>query len=182
MQDEEHSLIKQCADGVADTYAILVERYQDMIYNIAYRMSGNSESAKDLAQESFISAYNNLRNFRNDSKFSTWLCSIVINKCRDYLKSQKQHISFDEIPEIPSAKASPEEDISKKQIIDRVQTALNMLPKDYREVVVLKHIEGLDYGEMAVILNINANTLKVKTHRGREMLKKILKAMGVLNG
>lgn len=181
MQQEEHSLIKQCVEGKADTYAVLVERYKDMVYNVAYRMFGDADLAQDLAQESFISAYNNLKNFRYDSKFSTWLYRIAINKCKDYLKGKRQHVPIDEVSETAFTKSNPEEDISKKQIMDKVQAAINMLPEDYREAIVLKHIEGLDYREMEVILNLSANALKVKTHRGREMLRRLLKEMGVLD-
>ncbi|MBI4848277.1 MAG: sigma-70 family RNA polymerase sigma factor [Nitrospirae bacterium] len=181
MQQEEHALIKQCAEGIADTYAILVERHKDMVYNVAYRMLGDADLAQDLAQESFISAYNNLKNFRYDSKFSTWLYSIVINKCRDNLRSRQHHVPLDESPDIASSVANPEEEASGKQIMDKIQSALNMLPEDYREVIVLKHIEGLDYREMEAVLNVSVNALKVKTHRGREMLKRLLKEMGVLD-
>lgn len=182
MQSEEYSIIRQCLNGNADMYAILVERYKDMIYNIAYRMLGDMEAANDIAQESFISAYVALKDFKRDSKFSSWLCSITINKCKDYLRTKKDTISIDEIAEVSTAKiATPEETVYKRQLDQDIQIALNELPEDYREAIVLKHIEGLDYKEMEDILGISANALKVRTHRGREMLKKLLKERGFID-
>lgn len=183
MQTEEYSIIKQCMDGNADIYAVLVERYKSMVYNIAYRMLGETESAKDMAQESFISAYIALKDFKKNSKFSSWLCSIAINKCRDYLRSKKDTVSIDEIAEVSVSKiATPEDAACNRQIGHGIQTALNELPKEYREAVVLKHIEGLDYNEMRNVLGVSANTLKVRTHRGREMLKKLLRERGISGG
>lgn len=179
---EEYSIIKQCVAGYTESYAILVERYQKMVYNIAYRMLGDEDTAKDIAQESFISAFSGLRHFHNGSKFSTWLYSIVMNKCRDYLKSRKTHIPIEEIPEVVDHnRANPEEALREKQTMEEIQAALDAMPQDYREAIVLKHIEGLDYKEMEAILGVKANVLKVRTHRAREMLKNLLKEKGIIN-
>ncbi len=174
MRADEDSIVQQCLDGDQDKYALLVERYQDMIHNLSYRMIGDVEAARDVAQESFISAYLALKNFQRNAKFSSWLCRIAINKCRDYLRSKKDFVSVDNLAELSSPEVSPEESASRKQVKDGIQTALNGLPEDYREVIILKHIEGLDYREIEKILGISVNTLKVKAHRGREMLKSIL--------
>ena len=183
MQSEEYLLIKQCIEGDTEKYAILVERYKNMLYNVAFRMLGDAEAAHDITQESFISAYTALQGFKKKSKFSTWLYSITVNKCKDHLKSKKTHVPIDEISEMATCtKANPEEKLSKKQMIKGIQRALNALPEDYREVIVLKHIEGLDYREMEAILGVNINALKVRTHRGREMLKKLLREMGDVDG
>ncbi|MCL4491543.1 MAG: sigma-70 family RNA polymerase sigma factor [Nitrospirae bacterium] len=179
---EEYLVIKQCMDGNAEAYAILVERYKGMVYNIAYRMLGDAEAANDIAQESFISAYVGLKDFKRSAKFSSWLCSIAINKCRDYLRSKKDTVSIDEIAEASAAgTATPEDAACNRQMAQGIQTALNELPEDYCEAIVLKHIEGLDYKEMEDILGVSANVLKVRTHRGREMLKKLLKERGVID-
>jgi len=175
MQSEEYSLIKQCVDGDGEVYAILVERYQEMVYNIAYRMLGDAETARDISQESFISAYEALENFKNSSKFSTWLCSIVMNKCRDYLRCKKVDISIDDVREsLFSTMPDPEGSMYQKQLGRTLQKAIGALPEDYRQVIVLKHIEGFDYKEMESILGVSANALKVRTCRAREMLKKFL--------
>ncbi|MDI6727331.1 MAG: sigma-70 family RNA polymerase sigma factor [Thermodesulfovibrionales bacterium] len=182
MRSEEYSIIKQCMDGNAEIYAVLVERYKNMVYNIAYRMLGDDEAANDMAQESFISAYVALKDFKKGAKFSSWLCSIAINKCRDYLRSKKDNISIDEIAEVSTSKiATPENVLYEKQAEQNIQAALSALPGDYREAIVLKHIEGLDYREMENILGVSENVLKVRAHRGREMLKRLLKERGIIN-
>ncbi len=170
---EEYSIIEQCRRGDSEVYAVLVERYQEMIYNVAYRMLGDTESARDIAQESFISAYGSLASFKHDAKFSTWLCSIAMNKCRDHLRVRKTTVALDDIEELAVSQGpDPERALSEKQSSRQVQAALSALPADYREVIVLKHIEGLDYKEMEAVLGVSANALKVKTHRAREWMKK----------
>lgn len=180
MQQDEYTIVEECRNGNSEAFAILVERYKEMVYNAAFRMLGDSEAAYDISQESFISAYESLKAFRNDAKFSTWLYSITLNKCRDHLRCRRPHVPIDEMAELlPSGVSNPEDAVSRKQLDVTLQKALNTLPEDYREVIVLKHIEGLDYREMESILGVKANALKVRTYRAREMLKKILEKAGV---
>lgn len=175
MQEEEYSIIEECRNGNPEIYSVLVERYQNMVYNVVYRMIGDAEAAKDVAQESFMAAYGGLREFRNGSKFSTWLCSIAMNKCRDLLRVQKLTIQLEDFTEsIIETSPTPEAELSNKQSARDFQAALDALPAEYREVIVLKHIEGLDYREMETILGVSGNALKVRTHRARELLKKYL--------
>ncbi len=177
---DEETIIKRCLDGDGEQYAFLVDRHKEMAYNIAYRMVGDGDSAKDLAQESFISAYAALREFRQGSKFSTWLYRIVVNKCKDHLRGGRQTVPVDEMSEsLPAGERTPEETASARETGDAVQTALNVLPIEYRDVIVLKHLEELDYQEIAEILGDSVNTLKVRAHRGREMLKQLLEKSGV---
>jgi len=180
LQDEEHDIIKKCRDGDGDAYAILVDRYQSLAYTVACRMLGDAETANDIAQESFISAYEGLRHFRFGSKFSSWLTSIVLNKCRDHLRSRRPTVGVDEIAEIrETGRRNPEQEAMAGESADAVQKALNCLPPDYREAVILKHIEELDYQSISEILGVSVAALKVRTHRGREMLKGLLERSGV---
>ncbi len=182
-QSDEETIIRKCLDGNADSYAILVDRYKSMVYNAAYRMVGDEDTAKDLAQESFISAYNGLGQFRFGAKFSSWLYSIVLNKCRDHLRLSKETVSTDEIAGVmPDSGTSPERAAAAGQSKDILQQALEALPEDYREVLVLKHIEELDYREISAITGTAITALKVRAHRGREMLRKILEGAGVTHG
>ncbi len=182
-QPEEEIIIRKCRYGDADSYAVLVDRYKAMVYNLAYRMVGDEDTAKDLAQESFIAAYNGLGQFRFGAKFSSWLYSIVLNKCRDHLRLTKEGVSADDIADIqPDSGASPEQAAAAGQSMDILQRALATLPVEYRQVLILKHIEELDYREIAAITGSGIPALKVRAHRGREMLKKILEAAGVNHG
>ncbi len=183
MVPDDFRLIERCLDGNTEAFASLVEKYQMMVYNIAHKMVGDEETARDVAQDSFISAYLSLRDFRNGSKFSTWLCSIVMNKCRDFLKSNKRmQVPIDEVaePEICLV-SSPESELYRKQCRQHIKAALDALPLEYREVIILKHMEGLDYREMEKILQVPAGVLKVRTYRAREKMKDILQKTGVLS-
>jgi RNA polymerase sigma-70 factor (ECF subfamily) len=176
----EYTVIKKCLAGNTEQYSVLVDRYKDMAYNIAFRMSGDADVAKDMAQESFIAAYNALKDFKFNSKFSSWLYRIVVNKCRDHFKAGRETVPVDDICDyIAGQDPTPEQVMACRQTGDVVQQALNRLPPDYREVIVLKHIEGLDYQEIADALGVSVSALKVRAHRGREMLKKLLEGMGV---
>ncbi len=182
-QPDEKAIIRRCLDGDSDSYSVLVDRYKTMVYNLAYRMVGDEDTAKDLSQESFIAAYAGLERFRFGSKFSSWLYSIVLNKCRDHLKLAKDSVSTDEIAEIlPDSRTSPEEDAAASQSRDVLQQALDALPEEYREVLILKHIEELDYEEISAVTGAGIAALKVRAHRGREMLRKILEQAGVTHG
>ena len=179
----EADVIRRCLDGEADSYSILVDRYKMMVYNVAYRMLGDGDTAKDIAQESFIAAYGGLKTFKQDAKFSSWLYSIVLNKCRDYLRQVKDTVPTDDISDVrPDSGISPEQAAAARQSSDVLQQALDALPAEYREVLVLKHIEGLDYQEISAITGTSVAALKVRAHRGREMLRKILERSGVTHG
>ena len=182
-QSDEEAIIRKCLDGDADSYSILVDRYKAMVYNVAYRMLGDGDSAKDIAQDSFIAAYAGLRQFRSSSKFSSWLYSIVLNKCRDHLRATKETVSTDDIADLrPDSGISPEQAAAAGQSRDILQQALATLPEEYREVLILKHIEELDYREIAAITGMGITALKVRAHRAREMLRKSLEEAGVTHG
>jgi RNA polymerase sigma-70 factor (ECF subfamily) len=103
----------------------------------------------------------------------------VVNKCKDHLRAERDTVQVDEISDIvPSKERTPEQTVSSQQTGDVIQKALNSLPDEYRELIVLKHIEELDYREISDILGVSVNALKVRAHRGREMLRKLLEGMG----
>lgn len=178
---EEQEIIRRCLDGDSEQYAILVDKYKVMAYNIAYRMLRDEETAKDLSQEGFISAYESLENFNYGCKFSSWLYRIIVNKCKDHLKAVRETAPLDDFSDIiPAGGCTPEQAVSARQTGDAIQRALRALPDEYREVIELKHVEGLDYRELSDVLSVGVNTLKVRAHRGREMLRKLLKGRGVV--
>ena len=148
MIDEEYEIIRQCLDGDADSYAVLVDRYKAMAYNIAYRMLGDGDAAKDMAQESFISAYVALGDFKFGSKFSSWLYRIVVNKCRDYLKAGRDTVQVDEIGDFTPAKGrTPEQAVSSRQTGDVIQKALGTLLEFSQEVVEFLNVPQIESQE-----------------------------------
>lgn len=183
-ESPDEMLIKQCLSGSKVAYATLVQRYQRPIYNLAYRMSGEKEAAKDIAQESFVAAYSSLKTFKGKARFSTWLYQITLNKCRDYLKSKRSNDLCVIDPDLPlvSEGADPEYRLKAKEQDKAIQQALRMMPPKYRELLILKHIEELDYKEMAELLGLSLTNLKVRTYRAREMFKEILKREGINHG
>ncbi len=180
---EEFTVIRDCLNGSSERFAVLVNRYRQLAYNSAYRMLGDPDAAEDAAQESFIAAFQGLKDFKFGARFSTWLYTMVMNKCRDHLRSKRPGVSIDDLAEVrPDLKPSPEERAASHQTGEILQDALNTLPVEYREVIILKHVQDLDYTEIADILGISVGALKVRAHRGREMLKKAIEKLGVSHG
>ncbi|MFQ5655906.1 MAG: RNA polymerase sigma factor [Candidatus Methylomirabilales bacterium] len=178
---EEEETIRRCLSGQKEAYGLLVERYKTMIHNLAYRMVGNGAEAEDIAQETFIKGYVALRSFRGDCRFSTWLCRITLNKCKDLLR-KRRHGDAVVLPESQGNWANPGQVLEGRERGAAVQRALSRLPAKYREAVILRHLEDLDYPEVAEILGVPVGTVKVRAFRGREMLRTLLAHEGVWDG
>ena len=180
--------IEGCKAGNPDDFEALVVRYQKKVYNIAYRILGNPEEAKDLAQEVFITVLESIHGLREESKFEPWLTQITLNHCRNrwkYLK-RRQYFKTDSIDDpietedgtVPKAFCHSDDPAflyEKKMISEMVQSGLLTLPEDQRELIVLRDLQGLSYEEMESVLGIPMGTIKSRLHRSRMELKEILK-------
>jgi len=186
--DEDEELVKRCASGDREAFNDLVIKYQKKIFGVAYRFVGDPEEANDLAQEIFTAAYQNLKSFRGDSKFSTWLFQIATNRGKNRFKYLKRRGFFtnkgssetdDEGDQshraLPDQTANPEELLSGNQIRKAVREAIDELEPDHREIVILRDIEGLSYDEIARILDLPEGTTKSRLHRARMVVKEKLK-------
>lgn len=179
-REQEAAVIQAVLDGDVNAYEALVKEYEKNVYNLALRMTGNSEDAADMAQEAFIKAYNSLTAFRGDSKFSVWLYRIVSNVCLDFLRSRsrKQTVSLstenDEGEEVELDIAdethSPEQLLDRSLTRDAVRRGLAALPPDHREILLLREIQGLSYEEIADVLGLEAGTVKSRIFRARKKL------------
>ena len=180
---DDEEIITACLQGDRDRFSVLVDRYKGLVYSVAYRLTGDQDKANDAAQECFISAYIHLCDFRFGSKFSTWLYTIVLNKCRDQLRQEKDMLSVDDIAAVrPSEAPDPEQEAVRREVRDDIQLALDALPPDYREVLVLKHIQGLEFQEISRIAGASVSALKVRAHRGRELLRAVMEKAGMNHG
>ena len=172
--DDDFSLIQRFIEGDESTFKTLVQRHKDKIRNIIYLMLGSGDSVDDIAQEVLITVYKNLKGFRFESQFSTWLYRITVNKCKDHLRRVKIRSIFTPIGddgEHPSY--NPSQD--NKEVSEIVQKAISQLPEKLRVPLLLKDIEGLSYQEIAEAVNCEIGTVKSRIFRAREGLRNLLK-------
>jgi RNA polymerase sigma-70 factor (ECF subfamily) len=187
--DEDYEIVSLCKRGDADAFEVLVKRHQKKLFNIAFRMLGNHDDASDIVQEACISAYQNINSFKGMSRFFTWLCSIVINLSRNFLKQVKaqryyEQFSMDdpvaagtESIKIESIANGPSvlDRLDKKYIQQKVQDCINTLDIEFREVLVLRDIQGFSYNEISTMLEIAEGTVKSRIFRARDNMKNCLK-------
>lgn len=179
-REQEAAVIQSVLDGDVNAFETLVKEYEKNVYNLALRMTGNSEDAADMSQEAFIKAYNSLSSFRGDSKFSVWLYRIVSNVCLDYLRSRtrKPTVSLstenddgEEVElDIADESQSPELLLDRSLTRDAVRRGLAALPPDHREILLLREIQGLSYEEIAAALGLEAGTVKSRIFRARKKI------------
>lgn len=156
-------------------WADVVAKYADVVYTMAYRLTGDDEEARDLAQDVLIRLHKGLAKYR-EGNFEGWLYRTTVNAFRDRLRKRKR-LREDALPEEPPGMKTTgivEEEVQRGELHDVVQRALVKLPAEYREAVVLRDLEGRSYDEIAHILGIPAGTVRSRIHRGREALRQLL--------
>lgn len=182
---DEVGLIQAARKGDLEAFNRLILAYQDMVYNQAYRVLGDPQGADDAAQQAFISAYKNLRSFRGGS-FRAWLLRIVTNACYDELRRQMRRPTTSLEPlddsgeEIESPKwladssELPEDSILRAELGQAIQRCLERLPLDFRTVVVLVDVQGMDYLEAANVIDKPLGTVKSRLARARQRMRTCL--------
>jgi len=174
--DDDYSIIRQFIEGDKSVFQILVKRHKEKVRNIIYLTMNNSALVDDIAQDVFITIYRNLKHFRFESQFTTWLYRITVNKCKDYLRRMNVRKIFSpldegiEISEYPSP-------VENRDISKIVTEAISKLPVKLRMPLILKDIEGFSYQEISETLNCEMGTVKSRIFRGREKLKEILQPL-----
>ena len=179
-REQEAAIVRKVLDGDVNAFETLVLEYEKNVYNIALRMTGNSEDAADMTQEAFIKAYNSLSAFRGDSKFSVWLYRIVSNVCLDFLRSKNRRPTVslsvedddgeDTQLDVADESQSPGLLLDRKLTRDSVRRGLDSLPPDYRQILLLREMQGLSYDEIAQALGLEVGTVKSRIFRARKKL------------
>lgn len=184
--EREKELIARIVAGESNLFHELIRPYERMVYLSVLAMLRNDQEAEDAAQEVMINAFRYLKNFRGDAKFSTWLVTIAMNEARQRLRKAKaaQLESLDEDKEgregdftpavLTDWREIPSEALEKKEMREKLREAVKQLPPIYREVLVLRDLEELNQEETASALGINVSLVKVRLHRARMMLQKLL--------
>lgn len=180
---EDAVLIEKIRSGETEAYADLVTRYQDRVFNACWRICGHLEDARDITQDAFLKAFENLDKFRGDSGFYTWLFRIAVNLALSHRRTARRRgtVSLDQVDAAAGTQADglskriaadpgPAESASRTELQGRVAKALQALDDEQRAVIVLRDIEGLDYQQIAEILEIPTGTVKSRLHRARAAL------------
>ena len=183
MTDE---LVQRAQSGDEQAFEELVLIHQRKVYNLALRITGNAEDAKDVSQEAFIRAYRGLPGFRGESSFGTWLYRLTVNTCGDFLRKEKRHSDNvvplyaensdgEEYPlQIPDLRYTPESSLERQELADAVAKAMADMPEDYRNALSMREIGGLSYDDIGEELSLKAGTVKSRIFRAREYLRKAL--------
>ena len=175
---EDSALITKCLDGNAEAYGQLVDKYSARIINLAYAMLGDRHQAEDIAQDAFVRAFKGLPRFERKAKFSSWLYQIALNLCKDQLKAKSRHARPTDDERLAAIDGNPQEQaprvIIQDELSGKMRDAINKLPVLYRESFVLRHLQGLEYEDVAMITGVPADTVRVRAYRAREMLRESL--------
>jgi len=167
----------------------LVARYEKRIFNVVYRFLGDYEEAADVTQETFISAYKHYANFRGDSKVFTWLYQIARNLCINRLRrrERQRHIRIESLEQmsdpdddtrttrdIADWTHSPQQVLEQKELHQKILAAIDSLPIEYREVIILREFQQLSYNEIVEATGLSLENVKTRLSRARAMLRRKL--------
>lgn len=182
---EETELVDSARHGDLKAYDELVKRYQERIYATIYHMTSNHEDANDLAQESFVKAFQALKSFKGGSSFYTWLYRIAVNKTINFLKQRKnrQHMSLNDVdfnaehnPDFVAliSEKTPRREAGLTELQEKLNAALLKLSESHRLAVVLHDVQGLSHEEIAKIMHCNIGTVRSRLFYARQQLQALL--------
>jgi RNA polymerase sigma-70 factor (ECF subfamily) len=185
--EDDITLVQRCQNGDAEAFDVLVTRYRTRVYSMIYNMVRNEQDAWDLAQDAFLKAWKSINRFRGQSAFYTWLYRIVTNVTIDWIRKGKIHggTEFDDsigIKEVepsgitvPKAEFLPHEKLDHDEIRARIDAAIEQLSPDHRTVIVLKEMEGLQYQEIADVMECSIGTVMSRLFYARKKMQALLK-------
>jgi RNA polymerase sigma factor (sigma-70 family) len=182
---EEQWLVTRARGGDLEAYDALVRRYQERIYATIYHMTANHEDANDLAQETFIKAYQALKSFKGDSSFFTWVYRIAVNKTINFLKQRKNkmHLSLNDLDFNAEHDAdlvalisekTPRREVNLIELQEKLNIAMQKLSEAHRLVVTLHDVQGLSHEEISRIMHCNTGTVRSRLFYARQQLQAYL--------
>lgn len=178
----EEKIIKQLKSGDYSNYDKIVDSYKNRVFGMAYKFTNDYDEAQDLGQEVFLKIYRQIKNFREESKLSTWIYRISVNTCLDWKKKKERikSINFssmvneenkDQTIDIKDQSMLPDEIILKDEDQKQVHKLIYELSDKYKTVLIMYHFNEMSYQEIAKVLNIPERTVETRLYRARRMLK-----------
>lgn len=166
---DEVKLAKKAMHGNVNAYGQLIEIHKVYLYRTAYLYVKNEDAALDIVSECVVKAFSSIKNMKEPQYFKTWLTKILINVSKDYFRSHREQVPYDDLP-----LCAPEGDVSLEEKWD-LYAAIDILPEKYKNVIMLKYFDDLKVSEIAEILDLPEGSVKAYLSRGREELRKYLK-------
>ena len=176
---DDQEIIAAVLGGDKNVYSVLVQRYQKPIFNLMYRVTRSYDDALDLAQETFMKAYENLDHFKKGARFFPWLYTIGFNHVRNFKRREKGFLrlfsrDWEEEKLGLGNPSQQEEQMCNQLDLSHLEQALQRLPVDYREAVILHYHEGLSMEDIAIALRLSNSGAKMRVHRGIKKLREII--------
>lgn len=166
-EKESEDFIQKLKDGNADAFRILYDKHANSIFRYCLKILGDYSLAKDAMQETFIKIYEHRESY-SEIKFKAYIFKIAKNTCLNYHRSKREYVEFVE----GTRPQTYNEDFILKEFIDK---SIDKLPESYKEVIILREYEEMTYDEIADVLNLDLNLVKIRVHRARKILKQLLK-------
>ena len=180
-QTSDEHLLELAVQGNGRSFGILVERWEQRIFRFICRYTGSSEDARDITQDTFTKAFQNLSKLSDPARFSSWLYKIALNECRMRFRRTRgvRQISLEDVqPEAENREHqkidTPEETAVRNESVERLKQAFERLPEEQKEVILMKEYQGLRFREISGILGIPLSTAKSRLYLGLKTLRKIM--------
>ena len=173
----DRQIIQEVLQGRSEAFSRLVEKYKRPVFNLVLRLTGSSQDAEDLAQETFLKAYSGLKRFDIQRRFFPWLFTIAVNTVRSHLKKNPpvRHSLSDTAAAAIDPRSDPQRRLEKKQRRQQIADALQQLPVEQREAVVLRYYQDLSFNDIAAVCSVSVSTAKMRVYRGVQRLALIWK-------
>jgi len=174
---DDKDLVQRCLTGEGKAFEFIVEKYQQPLFNLVYRMTHSLDDAEDITQAAFIKAYENLKNYDNKFKFYSWIYRITLNEALNFVNRKKR---IDVLPdELESYEDTPEQLYKKSEMDKNIQDALMRLEPKYRMLIILNHFQNYSYSEISKITEVEEKKVKSRLFTARQLLKDILIKNGI---
>ena len=187
-KDEELRLVRAAAGGDEAAFEQLVRAHQKFVYNLALKITCSPEDAMDISQDVFIKVYTGLGAFRGDSRLSVWLYRLTYNACMDHIKKNRPANTFslsgdeeNEAHDVPDPQPQPEEEAERRELQREVWSAMDELPQEKREILVMRELQGMSYARIGEVLGLEEGTVKSRISRSRLALAEILRRRGTFS-
>ena len=177
IKPDDKTLMERCIKGDRQAFEVLLVRYEKPVYNAAYRMLHSRDDARDVTQTVFLKVFERIDQFDPQRRFFSWIYRITLNESINWLKKSNRLDPLDD--RIVDGSGGPEKAAENQQLSEGMQAALMAISPDYRQVIVLKHVLGCSYQEIAEVLDIPEKTVKSRLYSARQLLKDKLTERGM---